>query len=185
MNPQVRNDAGSPGDSHDCCAVRRFLVSPALEGRRTMGVGRRWVRRLALLLAAGMVVQVPALVGVRVSGANATSQPSYSAALSINSNCVADVTATWDNLNVKGIKVTVRDLTDTSASYTSPMQSVSGRSGTQSDTITLQLTPLSTQLTDHYFAAIVDFYSAQNNLVAQANSNYVNAPCYLGSVVVL
>jgi hypothetical protein len=29
-----------------------------------MSVGRQWVRRLGLLLAAGMVVQAPALVGV-------------------------------------------------------------------------------------------------------------------------
>ena len=192
MNLHVRNeaihvrslDAGSPGDSHDCCAVRRFSVSPALEGRGTMSVGRQWVRRLGLL-AAGMVVQVPGLVGVGVSGASAANTASYSAALSINSNCVADVTATWNDLNVKGIKVTVRDLTDTSASYTSPMQSVSGRSGTQSTAIALQLTPVSTPLTNHDLAAIANYYNAQNKLVAQANSNSVNAPCYLGSVVVL
>ena len=37
-----------------------------------MNVGRQWVRRLALLLAAGVVVvQVPALVGIGLSGASA------------------------------------------------------------------------------------------------------------------
>jgi hypothetical protein len=148
-----------------------------------MSVGRQWVRRLGLLLAAGMIVQVPGLVGVGVSGANAAHpQPSYSAALSINSNCVADVTATWNDLKVVGITFTVRDLTDTSQSYTSPMRSVSGKSGSQSDTTTLQLTPISTTLTNHSFAAIASYYNAQNNLVAQANSNYMDAPCYLGTL---
>jgi hypothetical protein len=160
--------------------------SPALAGRRTMSVGRPWVRRLGLLLAAGMVVQVPGLVGVGVSGASAAPpKPSYSTALSIDGNCVATVTSTWNDAKVAGITVTVRDLSNTSASYTSSMQSVSGRSGSQSYTTTLNLTPISTPLTNHSFAAITNYYNAQNNLVAQENSNDVDAPCYLGTLGVV
>jgi hypothetical protein len=151
-----------------------------------MSVGRQRVRRLGLLLTAGMVVQVPALVGVEVSRANANApQPTYSVALSINSNCVADVTATWNNTSVKGITFIVRDLSDTSASSTSPMQSVSGRSGTQNDSMTLQLTPLSTQFTNHWFHAIADFYDAHNNVLKQAYSNPVDAPCHFGTLGVV
>jgi hypothetical protein len=78
-----------------------------------MSIGRQWVRRLGLLLAAGLVVQVPGLVGVGVSGVNAAAPtPSYHATLvSINSNCVATVTATWSDAKLQSVQFYVQDLT--------------------------------------------------------------------------
>jgi hypothetical protein len=187
MNPHVRNeaghvrslDAGSPGDSHDCCAVRRFSVSPVLEGRRTMSVGRRWVRRLALLLAAGMVVQVPALVGVRVSGASAATG-TYQATLSIDSHCVATVTATYTNPKPQSLQLSVNDLT-TSQTNGPANKPVSGNPGTVSESFQMQLNLLPLGATNHNFNAVVWFYTGSSSY--QRYTNSVNAPCYWGRMV--
>jgi hypothetical protein len=156
-------------------AVRRFLVSPALEGRRTMSVGRQWVRRLGLLLAASMVVQVPALVGVGVSGASAASPtPSYQATLSI-SNCVATVAATWSNAKVQSVYFQLNQFEPVNAS-TSGQTPVRGKSGTLSYVFN-KLNPLPGS--NNSFNAIVDFYGSGNSLLKQVHTNDAHAPCYL------
>jgi hypothetical protein len=154
-----------------------------------MSVGRPWVRRLALLLAAGLVVQVPGLVGVGVSGASAAAPtPSYSVQLSIDPNtCVATVTATWSGAKVNSIDLTVTDLTNTSTPANA-QESVSGHSGTVSYPFPLNPLPAGTvtnSVDPHYFNAAASFNSAQN-LTAGATTNYtVEAPCYLGTLGVV
>ena len=157
-------------------AVRRFLVSPALEGRGTMSVGRQWVRWLALLLAAGMVVEVPALVGVGASGASAARPtPSYSVNLSINpSTCVATVTASWNNAKVNSVLLTVTDLNYTSAPDNAQV-SVSGKTGTVSHTFNLNKKPIGTDP----FNAQASFTTPQGAQGPNPSSS-VDAPCYLG-----
>jgi hypothetical protein len=155
-------------------AVRRFLVSPALEGRRTMSVGRQWVCRLGLLLAASMVVQVPALVGVGFNGVSAAPPtPSYQATLSIN-GCMATVTATWSNPKVQSVYFQLNQFEPVNAS-TSGQTSVKGKSGRLSYAFTLHSLPGS----NNSFNAIVDFYSSGNSLLKQVHTNDGHAPCYL------
>jgi hypothetical protein len=144
------------------------------------------VRRLGLLLAVGLVVQAPGLAGIGVSGARAAAPtPSYQATLvSIDSNCVATVTATWSNAKVQSVQFYVRDLTTGAIdppSGTAPTEPVSGKSGTLS--YTFQLNPLLTgAVTPHSFDAIVWFYSAQNP-PKQIYTNSLDAPCYWGQLV--
>jgi hypothetical protein len=141
-----------------------------------MSVGRQWECWLALLLAAGMVVQVPALVGIGVSGASAAPPtPSYSVTVSINpSTCVATATATWSGATVKSIYFTVTDLTYTSAPANAS-QSVSGHSGTASHALPLNKKPLGTDP----FNAQASFTTPQGTKGATPSSS-VDAPCYLG-----
>ena len=187
MNPHLRNearhvrslDAGSPGDSHDCCAVRRFLVSLALEGRGTMSAGRQWVRWLGLLLAAGMVAQVPGLGGIGVSGASAATG-TYQATLSIDSHCVATVTATYTNPKPQSLQLSVNDLT-TSQTNGPVNKPVSGNPGTVSESFQMQLNLLPLGATNHDFNAIVWFYTGSS--AYQRYTNSVNAPCYWGQLV--
>ena len=159
--------------------VRRFLESPALEGRGTMSAGRQWVRRLGLL-AAGVVVQVPGLVGAGVSGASAATG-TYQATLSINnSTCVATVTATYTNPKPQSLQFNVNDLT--SGQTDGPVnEPVSGNPGTVSQSFQTHLNLLPVSATDHAFNAIVWFYSG--NSAVQRYTNSVNAPCYWGQLV--
>ena len=156
-----------------------------------MSVGRQWVRRLGLLLAAGMVVQVPGLVGVGVRGTSAASPtPSYQATLSIDGNCVATVTVTWNyNTKLQSVQFYVRDLTtgETDPSPgTAPNEPVSGKKGMLGHPFKLkQLKPLpATPATQHSFDAFVDlFYSGNSSsLPPQIWANSQNAPCYLGQL---
>jgi hypothetical protein len=147
-----------------------------------MSAGRQWVRRLALLLAAGLVVQVPGLVGVGVSGASAATA-TYTATLSIdNSTCVTTVTARWSGSGAKpqSLQFNVNDLT---TGYTDgPVNApVSGNPGTVSQSFQTQLALLPLGATNHDFNAIVWFYSGNSS--SQIYTNSVNAPCYLGRVV--
>ena len=146
-----------------------------------MSVGRQWVCRLGLLLAAGMVVQVPGLVGVGVRGASAASPtPSYQATLSIDGNCVATVTATYTNPKPQSLQFNVNDLT--SGQTDGPVnEPVSGNPGTVSQTFQIQLDLLPLGVTNHDFNAIVWFYSGSSS--AQRYTNSVNAPCYWGQLV--
>jgi hypothetical protein len=176
-----------------------------------MNVGRQWVRRLALLLAAGVVVvQVPALVGIGLSGASAahpgptptpkhtratatptpsdtptaTPTPSYSVSLSI-SNCVATVTASWTNAPVQDVQLYVRDLT-TSTWEPDPSTAPAPEqpvSGTSGSlSDTFQLNPLlAGAVMVHSFDAMANFYSG-GSLLKQAWANSYNAPCYLGQL---
>ena len=144
-----------------------------------MSVGRQWVRRLGLLLAAGMMVQVPGLVGVGVSGANAATG-TYQATLSIDSNCVATVTATYTNPKPQSLQFNVNDLT--SGQTDGPVnEPVSGNPGTVSQSFQMQLNLLPLGATNHDFNAIVWFYSGNSS--SQLYTNSVNAPCYLGRLV--
>jgi hypothetical protein len=129
-----------------------------------------------------MVVQVPGLVGVGVSGASAAAHtPSYTATLSsIDGNCVATVTATWSDVKLQSVQFQVNDLT-TGAS-TSWQTSVSGKAGTPSHSFQLNPLPAS-PVTQHSFNAVVDFYSGGNGLAKQIYTNSLDAPCYLGRVV--
>jgi hypothetical protein len=148
-----------------------------------MSVGRQWVRRLGLLLAAGMVVQVPALVGVGVSGASAAT-PSYTASLSsilaADGSCAATVEATWNGATLQSIEVQVNDLT-TGAS-TSGQTTVSGMSGSQTYSVPLKSLLLTGAVNPHAFNAVVDFYDSSGNLAQQIYTNSLNGPCYLGQV---
>ena len=150
-----------------------------------MSVGRQWVRRLGLL-AAGMVVQVPTLVGVGVSGASAASPtPSYQATLSIDGNCVATVTVTWnDNTKLQSVQFYVQDLTTGETDPqrgTAPNEPVSGKTGKLSHRF--QLKPLLTgTVTQRSFDAWVNlFYNGNSSsLPPQIYTNSQDAPCYLG-----
>ena len=144
-----------------------------------MSVGRQWVRRLALLLAAGLVVQVPGLVGVGVSGASAATG-TYQATLSIDSNCVATVTATYTNPKPLSLAFYVNDLTtgQTDGPANAP---VSGNPGTLSQSFQMQLNLLPLSATDHSFNAIVWFYSGSSSV--QRYTNSVDAPCYWGRLL--
>jgi hypothetical protein len=149
-----------------------------------MSVGRQWVRWLGLLLAAGLVVQVPGLVGIGVSGASANNA-SYSVQLSIDpSTCVATVTATWSGTKPQEVQFNVDDLTTlvTDNATDSSLVSVSGNPGTLSHRFTLNKKPIGTDS----FNASASFYGAQNNW-AQAYSKppSVDAPCYLGTLGVV
>ena len=145
-----------------------------------MSIGRQWVRRLGLLLAAGLVVQVPGLVGVGVSGASAATG-TYQATLSINnSTCVATVTATYTNPKPQSLQFNVNDLT--SGQTDGPVnEPVSGNPGTVSQTFQIQLDLLPLGVTNHDFNAIVWFYSGSSSY--QRYTNSVNAPCYWGHLV--
>jgi hypothetical protein len=94
---------------------------------------------LGLLLAAGMVVQVPGLVGVGVSGVSAAIG-TYQATLSIDSPCVATVTATYTNPKPQSLQFSVNDLT-TSQTNGPVNASVSGNPGTVSQSFQMQLNP--------------------------------------------
>ena len=150
-----------------------------------MSVGRQWVCRLGLLLAASMVVQVPALVGVGVSGASAAT-PSYTASLSsilaADGSCAATVEATWSDatLALQSVEVQVNDLT-TGAS-TSGQTTVSGTSGSQTYSLPLKSLLLTGAVNPHAFNAVVDFYDSSGNLAQQIYTNSLNGPCYLGQV---
>jgi hypothetical protein len=144
-----------------------------------MSVGRQWVRRLALLLAAGMVVQVPGLGAVGVSGASAAAG-TYQATLSIDSNCVATVTATWSNPKPQSLQFRVNDLT-TSQTDGPVNESVSGNPGTLSQSFQTHLNLLPVSATDHSFNAIVWFYSGSSSV--QRYTNSVDAPCYWGRLL--
>jgi hypothetical protein len=144
-------DAVNPATTIVQCAG--LFVSPALEGRGIMSVGRQWVRRLALLLAACMVVQVPALVGVRVNEASAATG-TYQATLSIDSHCVATVTATYTNPKPQSLQLNVNDLT-TSQTNGPANKPVSGNPGTVSQSFQMQLNLLPLGATNHDFNAIV------------------------------
>ena len=156
-----------------------------------MRVGRQWVCRLGLLLAAGMVVQVPGLVGVGVRGASAASPtPSYQATLSIDGNCVATVTVTWNyNTKLQSVQFYVRDLTTGETAPppgTAHNEPVSGKKGMLGHPFQLkQLKPLpATPATQHSFDAFVDlFYSGNSSsLPPQIWAHSQNAPCYLGQL---
>jgi len=144
------------------------------------------VRRLGLLLAAGLVAQVPGLVGVGVSGARAAAPtPNYSVGLSINpSTCVATVTATWSNAKLQNVQFYVDDLTTSEMDPppgTAPKEPVNGKSGTL--THSFQLNPLlAGTVTRHSFNASVWFYSGNSSSLRYSN-NSVDAPCYLGRIV--
>ena len=141
-----------------------------------MSVGRQWVRRLGLLLAAGMVVQVPWLVGVGVSGASAATG-TYQATLSINSTCVATVTATYTNPKPQSLQFNVNDLT--SGQTDGPVnEPVSGNPGTVSQSFQTHLNLLPVSATDHAFNAIVWFRSGNSS--SQIYTNSLDAPCYWG-----
>jgi hypothetical protein len=143
-----------------------------------MSVGRQWVGRLGLLVA-GMVVQVPGLVGVGASGASAATA-SYAATLSpIGSNCVATVTATWRNTKPQAVQFQVNDLTS-GASTNRQTLSVSGNSRSLSYSFQLMRLPAGT-VTQHSFNAIVNFYGG-NSASPQRFTNSQDAPCYLGQV---
>jgi hypothetical protein len=144
-----------------------------------MSVGRQWMRRLALLLAAGMVVQVPGLVGIGVSGASAATG-TYQATLSIDSHCVATITATYTNPKPQSLQFSVNDLT--SGQTDGPVnEPVSGNPGTVRQSFQMQLNLLPLSATDHSFNAIVWFYSGSSSY--QRYTNSVNAPCYWGRLV--
>ena len=154
-----------------------------------MSVGRQRGRRLGLLLAAGLVVQVPGLVGIGVSGASAASPtPSYQATLSIDATCVATVTVTWnDNTKLQSVQFYVQDLTtdETAPSRGSaPNEPVSGKTGKLSHRFQLQALPIS-PVTQHSFNAWVNlFYSGNgSSLPPQIYTNSQGAPCYLGRLV--
>jgi hypothetical protein len=184
-----------------------FFVSAALEGRGTMSVGRQWVLWLGLLLAAGMVMQVPGLVGIGPSGARAarlaatptptatpsdtptptaTPTPSYTASLSsilaADGSCAATVEATWNDatLALQSVEVQVNDLT--TGKSTSEQTSVSGTSGSQTYSLPLKSLLLIGAVNPHSFNAVVDFYSSGNSLAQQIYTNSLNGPCYLGQV---
>jgi hypothetical protein len=170
-------------------AVRRVCVSPALEGREAMSVGRQWARRLGLLLAASMVVQVPALVGVGVSGARAAPPtPSYQATLSIDGNCGATVTVTWNNnTKLQSVQFYVRDLVTQETAPprgTAPNEPVSGRNGKLSHSFQLQPLLTTSKVTQHSFDAWVNlFYNGNSSSLSSQiyNTNKSqDAPCYLG-----
>jgi hypothetical protein len=145
-----------------------------------MSVGRQWVGRLGLLLVAGMVVQVPGLVGVGVSGASAATA-SYAATLSpIGSNCVAAVTATWSNTKPQAVQFQVNDLTS-GASTNRQTLSVSGNSRSLRYSFQLKPLPAGT-VTQHSFNAIVNFYGGNSSSPPQRFTNSQDAPCYLGQV---
>src|SRR5919198_6274802 len=128
-----------------------------------MSGGRQWVRRLGLLLAAGLVVQVPGLGGVGVSGASAATG-TYQATLSIDSNCVAPLKATWENGSPKpqSLQFSVNDLT-TGQTDGPVNESVSGNPGTLSQSFQTHLNLLPISTTDHSFNAIVWFYSGSSS----------------------
>jgi hypothetical protein len=147
-----------------------------------MSVGRQWVRRLALLLAAGMVVQMPGLVGVGVRGASANNA-TYSVTLSIDSNCVATITAMWSGQKPRQIQFTVNDLTTliTNSATDSSLESVSGNSGKLSHSFPLNKKALGT---DSFDAAATFYYPSQP--IQQAwTPQSVDAPCYLGTLGVV
>jgi hypothetical protein len=154
-----------------------------------MSVGRQWVRRLGLLLAAGLLVQVPGLVGVGVSGASAASPPpSYQATLSIDGKCVATVTVTWSyNTKLQSVQFYVQDLTTGETAPprgTAPNEPVSGKAGKLSHRF--QLTPLPIgPVTQHSFDAWVNlFYNGNSSsLPPQIYTNSQGAPCYLGGLL--
>src|SRR5919198_1268477 len=135
-----------------------------------MSGGRQWVRRLGLLLAAGLVVQVPGLGGVGVSGASAAAG-TYQATLSIDSNCVATVKATWENGSPKpqSLQFSVNDLT-TGQTDGPVNESVSGNPGTVSQTFQMQLNLLPLGVTNHDFNAIVWFYTGSGSYQRYTNS---------------
>ena len=144
-----------------------------------MNVGRQWVRRLALLLAAGMLVQVPGLLGVGASGASAATG-TYQATLSIDSKCVATVTATYTNPKPQSLQFNVNDLT--SGQTDGPVnESVSGNPGTVTESFQIQLDLLPLGATNHDLNAIVWFYTGSSPY--QRYTNSVNAPCYWGQLV--
>jgi hypothetical protein len=154
-----------------------------------MSVGRQWVRRLGLLLAVGMVVQGPGLVGIGVSGASAsTPAPSYQAILSIDGTCVATVTVTWNNnTKLQSVQFYVQDLTTTETAPprgTAPNEPVSGKTGKLSHRFQLQA-PAIVPVTQHSFNAWVNlFYSGNSSsLPPQIYTNSQDAPCYLGRLV--
>jgi len=134
---------------------------------------------LGLLLAASMVVQVPGLVGVGVNGASAATG-TYQVTLSIDSHCVATVTATYTNPKPQSLQFSVNDLTtsQTNGPVTEP---VSGNPGTVSQSFQMQLNLLPLGATNHDFNAIVWFYSGNSSY--QRYTNSVNAPCYWGRLV--
>jgi hypothetical protein len=143
------------------------------------------MRWLALLLAAGLVVQVPALVGVGVSGASAAT-PSYTGSLSsilaADGSCAATVEATWNDatLALQSVEVQVNDLT-TGAS-TSGQTTVSGTSGSLTYSLPLKSLLLTGAVNPHSFNAVVDFFDSSGNLAQQIYTNSLNGPCYLGQV---
>jgi hypothetical protein len=178
-------------------------VSAALEGRGIMSVGRQWVLWLGLLLAAGMVMQVPGLVGIGPSGARAaplaptatptpsdtptptaTPTPSFTARLSsilaADGSCAATVEATWNNATLESVEVQVNDLT--TGKSTSEQTSVSGTSGSQTYSLPLKSLLLTGAVNPHSFNAVVDFFSSGNSLAGQIYTNSLNGPCYLGQV---
>jgi hypothetical protein len=154
-----------------------------------MSVGRQWVRRLGLLLAAGLVVQVPGLVGIGVSGASAAlPTPSYQATLSIDGNCVATVTVTWNyNTKLQSVQFYVQDLTTDETAPprgTAPNEPVSGKTGKLSHRFPLKPLPTGT-VTQHSFDAWVNlFYNGKSSsLPPQIYTNSQGAPCYLGRLL--
>ena len=145
-----------------------------------MNAGRQWVCRLGLLLAAGLVVQVPGLVGVGGSGTRAATA-GYAATLSpIGSTCVATVTATWSNTKPQAVQFQVNDLTS-GASTNRQTLSVSGNSHSLSYAFQLKPLPAGT-VTQHSFNAIVNFYGGNSSSPSQRFTNSQDAPCYLGQV---
>ena len=144
-----------------------------------MSGGRQWVRRLGLLLAAGLVVQVPALVGVGVSGASAAT-PSYTASLSIDGNCMANVVARWTNATLQSVDVQLNDRN--TQSFVTEHSTVSGTSGSQTYSLPLKSLLLTGAVNPHAFNAVVDFYDSSGNLAQQIYTNSLNGPCYLGQV---
>ena len=147
-----------------------------------MSGGRQWVRWLALLLAASMVVQVPALVGVGVSGASAAT-PSYTASLSsilaADGSCAATVEATWNNATLQSVDVQLNDRT--SQSSIPEHSTVSGTSGSQTFSVPLNAL-LTGAVISHTFDAVVDFVSSGNSLAQRIYTNSQNGPCYIGKV---
>ena len=143
-----------------------------------MSVGRQWMRWLALLLAAGLVVQVPALVGVGVSGASAAT-PSYTASLSVDGNCMATIVARWNNATVQSVDVQLNDRN--TQSFVTEHSTVSGTSGSQTFSVPLNAL-LTGAVISHTFDAVVDFVSSGNSLAQRIYTNSQNGPCYLGKL---
>jgi hypothetical protein len=119
-----------------------------------------------------------------VSGASANNA-SYSVTLSIDGNCVATVTVTWnDNTKLQSVQFYVQDLTTDETAPprgTAPNEPVSGKTGTLSHSFRLK--PLLTgTITQHAFDAWVNlFYNGNSSsLPPQIYTNSQDAPCYLG-----
>jgi hypothetical protein len=177
-----------------------------------MNVGRQWVRWLALLLAAGMVMQVPGLVGIGPSGARAArpgptptpkpkgnrATPTPTAAPSSTPTPTAtptpSYTASLSSTNgncMATIKATWNNATLQSVKVQvndrTSQASISEQStvsGTSgSQTYSVPLNSLLTgAVNSHHFDAVVDFFSSGNSLVQEIYTNSLDAPCYLGKL---